>query len=134
MIAIDDFGTGYASLSYLRRFPVDVLKIDRSFVEGLGGDPQSTALVAAVINLAHTLELTAIAEGVETAEQHAKLRSFGCDAAQGYYLGAPQDAEETGKLLKGFDDRPLRAPRIRSAPRPPVALPITVGSRNGASR
>jgi diguanylate cyclase (GGDEF)-like protein len=88
-LAVDDFGTGYSSLSYLKRFPVDTLKIDRSFVGALGQDPEDTAIVAAIIRLGHALELQVTAEGVETADQLRRLRSLECDAAQGYYLAAP---------------------------------------------
>jgi diguanylate cyclase (GGDEF)-like protein len=82
-LVVDDFGTGYSSLSYLRRFPVDVLKVDRSFVDGLGTDPSDSAIVTAIITLAHTLGLRAVAEGVETDTQLAELRNLSCDMARG---------------------------------------------------
>jgi EAL domain-containing protein (putative c-di-GMP-specific phosphodiesterase class I) len=99
-IAIDDFGTGYSSLSYLRRFPVHLLKVDMSFVDGLGPDPEDSAIVAAIVNLAHTLDLEAIAEGVETAEQLAELRRLGCGGAQGFFFARPAPADEVEPLLR----------------------------------
>jgi diguanylate cyclase (GGDEF)-like protein/PAS domain S-box-containing protein len=98
-LAIDDFGTGYSSLSYLRRFPVDVLKVDRTFVDGLGPDPEDSAIVAAIVNLANTLELEALAEGVETPQQLAQLRALGCTAAQGYLFASPVPSAEIGGLV-----------------------------------
>ena len=98
-LAIDDFGTGYSSLSYLKHFPVDTLKVDRSFVKGLGVDPEDSAIVAAVVGLAHTLGLSAVAEGVETEGQLKHLRLLECDLAQGYYFAHPQPAEAVEKLF-----------------------------------
>ena len=92
-VAIDDFGTAYSSLSYLTRFPVDALKVDRSFVDGLGRDEQASVIVAAIVGLSHALGLSATAEGVETSEQLDALRELGCDVAQGYYFGHPGPAE-----------------------------------------
>jgi EAL domain-containing protein (putative c-di-GMP-specific phosphodiesterase class I) len=98
-IAIDDFGTGYSSLSYLRRFPVDAVKIDRSFIADITTDPDDAAIARAVIAMAHTLKLEAVAEGVETAEQLALLREWQCDTAQGYYFSYPLTGEELTRLL-----------------------------------
>jgi EAL domain-containing protein (putative c-di-GMP-specific phosphodiesterase class I) len=92
--AIDDFGTGYSSLAYLKRFPVEALKLDRSFVSGLGEDAESDAIVVAIISLAQSLNLKTIAEGVETYEQLERLRELGCDQLQGYLLAVPQAAED----------------------------------------
>ena len=98
-VSIDDFGTGYSSLTYLRRLPLDTLKVDKSFVDGLPDDPESVAIVAATIGMAHALGLDVVAEGVETAEQLVRLRALGCEYAQGYHLGRPMPAEELSGLL-----------------------------------
>ena len=98
-MVIDDFGLGYSSLSYLERFPVDYIKIDRSFVGGLGKEPGAAVLASGVISLAHALGLKVIAEGVETQVQLERLREMGCDLAQGFYLAEPFSGEEAGALL-----------------------------------
>jgi EAL domain-containing protein (putative c-di-GMP-specific phosphodiesterase class I) len=95
-LSIDDFGTGYSSLSYLKRFPVEALKIDRSFIDGLGREHEDTSIVEAIVTLAHALGLTAVAEGLETETQLEALRVIGCDFAQGYLLGHPLPAELVG--------------------------------------
>ena len=99
LIVIDDFGTGYSSLSYLQQFPVDLLKIDRSFVTNMDAREGDYAIVQAVISLAHALDLQVIAEGVETPAQLAELRSLGCDFAQGYLMARPQPEAEITALL-----------------------------------
>jgi EAL domain-containing protein (putative c-di-GMP-specific phosphodiesterase class I) len=91
-IALDDFGTGYSSLSYLRQFPIGYLKIDKSFVDGVGTDAEDTRVVSAIMNLARALHITVIAEGVETSIQAEKLGELGCGLAQGYLFGRPQPA------------------------------------------
>jgi diguanylate cyclase (GGDEF)-like protein/PAS domain S-box-containing protein len=98
-LAIDDFGTGYSSLSYLTRLPVDAVKVDRAFVEGLGTDRQQTALVAAIIAMADALGLDVTAEGVETADQLASLKRLHCGRAQGYYLARPMPAAALRQLV-----------------------------------
>jgi diguanylate cyclase (GGDEF)-like protein/PAS domain S-box-containing protein len=98
-LSIDDFGTGYSSLAYLQRFPVDALKIDRSFVSGIGQDSNDTALVTAIISMANSLRLKVLAEGVETLEQVDFLQSQGCPSAQGYYYSKPVSAEVFTELL-----------------------------------
>lgn len=100
-LALDDFGTGYSSLSYLRRFPIDIIKIDQSFVADLVHDKVSHTIVTAVVQLAHGLGMTVVAEGVETAEQHGHVTDLHCDYCQGYYFAAPAPAAQIPTLL-GF--------------------------------
>jgi diguanylate cyclase (GGDEF)-like protein/PAS domain S-box-containing protein len=102
-LGIDDFGTGHGSLSSLKRFPVDYIKIDRSFVHGLGTDPKDTAIVRAVIGLSQSLGLRTIAVGVESADQLAALRSLGCDQAQGFHVGPPQPPDNLVASLAARD-------------------------------
>ncbi len=99
-IAIDDFGTGYSSLAYLKRFPLNALKIDRTFISDLIDDPSDAAIAEASISLAHKLDLEVIAEGVETAKQLEFLRTHGCDMVQGYYLSKPLPWPELMKFLQ----------------------------------
>lgn len=98
-LSIDDFGTGYSSLGYLKRFPVDSVKVDRSFVDGLGTDPEDSAIVAAVVSLGHALGLRVVAEGVETQVQIRELVALGCDDAQGFYFAAPQPVNDLHELM-----------------------------------
>ena len=91
-VAVDDFGTGYSSLSYLRRFPVHVVKIDRSFIADLGTAAADDAIVHAVIAMGHTLGLRVVAEGIETAAQAAILSDLSCDVGQGWLYGRPEPA------------------------------------------
>jgi EAL domain-containing protein (putative c-di-GMP-specific phosphodiesterase class I) len=98
-LALDDFGTGYSSLSYLKQFPVDIVKIDRSFVADLGHDPTSRHIVSAIVGLGHDLRMTIVAEGVESPTQYEEVLALGCDAYQGYYFSRPQRAEDLEELL-----------------------------------
>ena len=98
-IGLDDFGTGFSSLAYLKRFPISFLKIDRSFVNGLGTDENDSAIVRATIALAHGLNLRLVAEGVETAQQLEQLTSLDCDLVQGYLFSKPIDPDDFARFL-----------------------------------
>jgi diguanylate cyclase (GGDEF)-like protein/PAS domain S-box-containing protein len=110
-IALDDFGTGFASLTHLKRFPVDVLKIDRSFVAEIDTDPDSAVIARAIVNLAHSLQMEVVAEGIETAAQLRALERLGCDFAQGYFFARPGPA-------------PAMSAWLRAPARPKVAAPV----------
>ena len=108
-IAIDDFGSGYSALSYLRDLSIDEVKLDREFIAPIIGDPRAAAVVSAVINLAHELGLGTVAEGVENAETASRLREYGCDVAQGYYLSPPLSVEDLIDSLAKPTTRPQPA-------------------------
>jgi len=116
-LALDDFGTGYCSLDYLRRFPVDTVKIDRGFVAEIGRDPASTAIVTAVTSLAHVLGLGVVAEGVETEQQRDEVVAIGCQFAQGFLYAPPLSGPELSVQLALDPGRPMCLPR--AAGRPP---------------
>ena len=99
-LSIDDFGTGYSSVSYLHRLPIDNLKIDRSFVARVDCDRQSQEIVKTIVTLAHTLNISAIAEGVETKEQLQHLQALGCEFAQGYFFAEPLKVREVKLILE----------------------------------
>ena len=99
-ISIDDFGVGYSSLQYVKHLPVDRIKVDRCFIRNITTDPNDAAIVRAIVNLGHSLDLTIVGEGVETAEQLAHLRIEGCDEGQGFYLGKPMPIREFIAFVK----------------------------------
>jgi EAL domain-containing protein (putative c-di-GMP-specific phosphodiesterase class I) len=107
-LAIDDFGTGYSSLSYLSTFPIDVIKIDKSFVDRITGGDEGTAMVRAVIDLTHGLGMTAVAEGIEQPDQVALLTRLGCHLGQGYLFAKPMPAANMGLALESGADMRLR--------------------------
>jgi diguanylate cyclase len=100
LVSVDDFGTGYSSMSYLRRFPIDKLKIDRGFVKDLMTRSDDASIVQAIISLAHSLRLKVVAEGVETIEQLDSLKSMGCDQYQGFHFSPPLPAVDFGELMR----------------------------------
>jgi EAL domain-containing protein (putative c-di-GMP-specific phosphodiesterase class I) len=119
-LAIDDFGTGYSSLNYLRRFPIDELKIDRSFVSSLDDGPTQSAVVLSILRLSETLHLETVAEGIEEPSQLAVLRDLGANLGQGYLFARPMDVDAMAALIAA--DAPLgeAAPEPGSAEAPPA--------------
>ena len=120
-IALDDFGTGYASLTHLKQFPVDCIKIDRSFVSGIESDPNAAAIVAAVIALGRSLGVRSVAEGVETAGQMHFLRERSCDLVQGFLLGRPMPGSSVRSFVRQWD--PTVVDRTGRATDGPAASP-----------
>ncbi|HEX2049896.1 MAG TPA: bifunctional diguanylate cyclase/phosphodiesterase [Actinomycetota bacterium] len=123
-IAIDDFGTGYSSLNYLRRFPIDILKIDRSFVEGVAGGPEDSAFTEAIVRLARTLRVETVGEGIERPEQFDELRRLDCAMGQGYLFAHPAPARDVERMLRAAVPAPGAPAPARStgAPRPVAAV------------
>jgi EAL domain-containing protein (putative c-di-GMP-specific phosphodiesterase class I) len=124
---LDDFGTGYSALGYLTRFPIDQIKIDRSFVDGLQAQTRRAALVQAILTLAEGLELTVVAEGIETTGQRDLLNQMGCTLGQGYLFAAPRPAvdigletvlpaRQTGRPFHRFRQRPLQSATLTAQP------------------
>jgi EAL domain-containing protein (putative c-di-GMP-specific phosphodiesterase class I) len=109
-IGIDDFGTRYSSLSYLRRLPVDVVKVDREFIRGVTPDSAEAAVVEAIIGMCRAMRLTPIAEGVEEPAQERELRRMGCSLAQGYLFARPAPPEAVVQLIADAEDSPLLSP------------------------
>src|SRR5437868_6089226 len=99
-LAVDDFGTGYSSVGYVRQFPLDSVKIDKSFVQGLTAGAEDAAIAQAIIKMAHALGLSTVAEGVESAEELARLQQLGCDLVQGFYFSAPLSADAVDGLMR----------------------------------
>jgi EAL domain-containing protein (putative c-di-GMP-specific phosphodiesterase class I) len=112
-LAIDDFGTGYSSLSYLRELPIDVLKIDRSFVEGITASQRRLALAQGIVGIAGTLGMAVVAEGIETGEQRELLAQMGCEYGQGYLLARPMPWQDGQRLMR--TNRPLTPARASMA-------------------
>jgi diguanylate cyclase (GGDEF)-like protein/PAS domain S-box-containing protein len=126
-LAVDDFGTGYSSMTYLKRFPVDSLKVDQSFVDGLASEPEATAICTAVVSLAHALGMGAVAEGVATPQQLHALRALGCEFAQGFLFGRPAPADRFG--LRAADPR-----AIEPASAPALTAPLRTLAPTPAAR
>jgi len=99
-LAIDDFGTGYSSLAYLRLFPIDVLKIDRTFVSSMNASNEDASIIDAVVSLGHALNLSVVGEGVETENEALQLAALGCDLGQGYYFSRPMPREGADRFIE----------------------------------
>jgi EAL domain-containing protein (putative c-di-GMP-specific phosphodiesterase class I) len=115
-ISLDDFGTGYSSLSYLRRFPIDTLKIDRSFVRDIAEDPDDEAIASTIVAMGRRLKLSVIAEGIETEAQLNLLGSHGCGLGQGYLFSPPVPAVQFRKLLEEGYEQPATRAALASGP------------------
>jgi EAL domain-containing protein (putative c-di-GMP-specific phosphodiesterase class I) len=131
-LAADDFGTGYSSLSYLKQYPIDHVKIDRSFVAGLGTNADDDGIVSAILAMARALGLVVVAEGIETTVQRRRLTELGCEHAQGYLFARPLTAAAAGALLEVV--RAGRPPwDVDDGDRPGIAEEVAAGARRRAS-
>jgi EAL domain-containing protein (putative c-di-GMP-specific phosphodiesterase class I) len=137
-ISIDDFGTGYSSLSYLRRFPIDTLKIDRSFVHRMESDSKDLEIVQTILTLAHNLAMDVVAEGVETHLQRDRLQTLGCEHGQGFYFSRSMCGPDAEVLLANNLRRPGGRPDARDghieAPGPPVVPTLEPAGSPGTVR
>jgi EAL domain-containing protein (putative c-di-GMP-specific phosphodiesterase class I) len=132
LIAVDDFGTGYSSLNYIRRLPINILKIDKRFIDTVDGDNKDSELTAASIGMARVLELRSVAEGVERPEQHERLKALGCDSAQGLLLARPMSPGALLELLGGDPGDGLTIALARAAiSRPRPVKGIGLGGARG---
>ena len=134
MLAVDDFGTGYSSMSLLKKFPIDVLKIDRSFVHEISNNSEDQAIADAIIALGRALQLTIVAEGVETAEQEAFLRAHHCDQIQGYLISKPLPPDEFAAFMADHALAELKAQAAKAALRSEVVRARRRGARSRSSR
>jgi EAL domain-containing protein (putative c-di-GMP-specific phosphodiesterase class I) len=134
MLAIDDFGTGYSSMSLLKKFPIDVLKIDRSFVREISNSSEDKAIADAIIALGRALDLTIVAEGVETGEQEAFLRAHHCDQIQGYLISKPLPPDEFAAFMADHTLAELKAQAAKAALRREVLRARTQGAKSRSSR
>ena len=116
-LALDDFGTGFSSLTYLQRFTIDIIKIDRSLTAEIARNTTTRIIVDSIVDLAHKLSMTVVAEGVETAEQHQQVSDLGCDFSQGYYFAKPMRSDDARQLLQRRHSLPSRPPEIHHAAR-----------------
>ena len=126
-ISVDDFGTGFSSLSYLRNFPIDSLKIAKPFLDGVPASAQETALVSGIVELGHTLDLDVVAEGVERTEQLDALKEMGCDRVQGFLLARPQGPKRIEEWLES-KSAPAPGPQPANGWMPPVPRVLDPGT------
>jgi EAL domain-containing protein (putative c-di-GMP-specific phosphodiesterase class I) len=130
-LALDDFGTGYSSLNRLRSLPIDIVKIDKSFIDEVGREGQARALVQSIIHFTHALGMTSVAEGVEQPDQHKALDELGCDAIQGYLFAIPAPGVDTGRTLLRLAGAQVPPDRDHHEPDASKSPGLSVGHTDG---